>query len=124
MNELLPLLQSYLLSSKSFSECSEWLAGVDWDDPDLTDEEKETVGLFEVLVTEIAEGLREEREFREVASDFVSRNTTERFIEQVVGDFSISVGTAIALCPTVEVAVGTGQESQSWNISPLTVLSS
>ena len=124
MSELITLLQCYLMSSKSFGECGEWLAGVDWDDPSMTYDEKETVGVFEILATDIAEGLRDERECREAAEDFISRKTTERFSEQAPKDISTSVGTAIALSPIVEVVVPVGQGSQSWNISPLVGLSS
>ena len=77
VDELVTLLQCYLVSDKSLRECAEWLAGVDWDDPALTDEEKETIGLFEVLITEIAEGMRKEVEFQEAAADFIGRNATE-----------------------------------------------
>ena len=124
MNELITLLRCYLASSRSFVECSEWLAGVDWDDTNLADADKETVGLFEMLTTEVAEGLREEREFREAAAEFLSRKTSERFSEQSFADISTSVGTAIAQSTIVEVVVFGGQGSRSWNISPLTVLSS
>ncbi len=75
MNELVRLLEGYLMSSTGLGECAEWLAGVDWDDPALTQEERESLGQFELLLTEIAEGLREESEFRESADDFVSYRT-------------------------------------------------
>ena len=52
MRELVQLLQDYLLGSKGLGECAEWLAGVNWDDPDLTDEEKDSLGLFELLITD------------------------------------------------------------------------
>ena len=72
MNELARLLQNYLAEAKGLGECAEWLAGVVWDDPDLTEEDKESLGLFELLLTEIAEGLREEEEFRDAAASFVT----------------------------------------------------
>ena len=63
------------MSSIGLGECVEWLASVDWDDPDLTPEERESLGQFELLLTEIAEGLREESEFREAAAGFVAART-------------------------------------------------
>ena len=72
MNELIRLLQDYLTSSTSLAECAEWLAGVDWNDPELTEDEREAFGLFELLVTEISEGLREENDLREEAARFIA----------------------------------------------------
>jgi hypothetical protein len=46
MNELLPVLQGYLKSSKNLRDCAEWLASVDWDDPELAEHEKKAIGLF------------------------------------------------------------------------------
>ena len=67
------MLQAYLESSANIECCAEWCAGVDWSDPELTVEEKETVGTLELLVTEVAEGLREEAEVRAFASGVVER---------------------------------------------------
>ena len=67
------MLQGYLESSANLECCAEWCAGVDWSDPGLTVEEKETVGTLELLVTEVAEGLREEEEVRAFALGVVER---------------------------------------------------
>lgn len=75
MKELVQILAGYLEGTRGLEECAEWLAGVDWDDPELTSGEKETLGLFELLVTEVAEGLRDEKEFRKEASRFVASNS-------------------------------------------------
>ena len=71
MNELVEVLQTYLDGSQSLRNCAKWLAGVDWDDPGLTLEERECLGQFDLLSTEIAEGIREEQEFREAAARVV-----------------------------------------------------
>jgi hypothetical protein len=68
VKELAQILTDYLKGTRGLEECAEWLAGIDWDDPNLTDEEKETLGLFELLVTKVAEGMREEKEFRQEIS--------------------------------------------------------
>ena len=59
MNEFLDVLTECVNGDKPLSDVGEWLAGVDWDDPDLTPERKEVFGLFEVLATEVSEGLRD-----------------------------------------------------------------
>ena len=67
------MLQAYLESSANLERCAEWCAGVDWSDPELTVAEKEPVGTLELLVTEVAEGLREEEEVRAFALGIVER---------------------------------------------------
>ena len=73
MNEIVALLREYLESSANVEHCAEWCAGVDWSDPELTVAEKETVGTLELLITEVAEGLREEEEVRAFALGVVER---------------------------------------------------
>ena len=122
MNDLLQILQAYLRGAKGLGDCAEWLAGVDWDDPDLTLEQKETLGLFELLLTEVAEGLRGEREFWEAASEFVAPKTDSVYAKQTFPKVTVIVGTADSpSLPRVEVFPG-AQESQSWSISPQEVL--
>ena len=93
MNDLVQVLQGYLMSSASLKDCAEWLAGADWDDPALTDEEKEALGLFELLLTDIAEGLRPESEFRDEASAFVAARPDMAFIKQTHPKMSTSTAT-------------------------------
>jgi hypothetical protein len=81
MNELLPVLQGYLKSSKNLRDCAEWLASVDWDDPELAEHEKKAIGLFELLATDISEGFRDESEFRDTAAKFVATSTDKLFSE-------------------------------------------
>ena len=72
--ELAQILTDYLKGAKGLDDCAEWLAGVDWDNSALTDKEIEALGLFEALVTEVGEGLRDEKELRKEASQFVAAN--------------------------------------------------
>ena len=76
MNELANILERYLSSAAGLREIAEWLAGVDWDDPELTEEEQEAYGLFELLVTEIAEEMRDEAELRAEAERFLADKTS------------------------------------------------
>ena len=76
MNEFIRLLQDFLASRASLVDCAEWLAGIDWDDPDMTENEQEAFGLFELLVTEVAEKMREEAELRAEATRFLAERTT------------------------------------------------
>lgn len=67
------MLQVYLSGAAGLGKFAEWLTGVDWDDPAMTEEQREALGTFELLLTEVAEGLRGERELFEEASRFVAR---------------------------------------------------
>lgn len=121
MDELLQILQGYLMGSRGLGECAEWLAGVDWDDPDLTVQQKEGLGLFELLLTDIAEGLREEVEFWEAASEYVAAKTQNVFAKQAFTTVQVFVGSANISSPVVEMVVVEDQELRSWSILPLTV---
>lgn len=79
MGDLAQILADYLKGAKELCECAEWLAGVDWDDPDLTEEEKDSFGLFELLFTDVAEGLRDEQELQVAASSFLASGSPKMF---------------------------------------------
>ena len=79
MNELVDILDSYLNSNAGLREIAEWLAGVVWDDPELTKDDQEVYGLFELLVTEIAEGMRDEAELRTEAEQFLAEMAKPAF---------------------------------------------
>ena len=72
MNEFLDVLAKCVSGERPLSDVEEWLAGVDWDDPDLTPERKEVFGLFEVLATEVSEGLRDRKELLNEASTLLT----------------------------------------------------
>ena len=74
--EIARRLQDYLKSDTDLREIAEWLAGVDWDDPELTKDEQEALGMLLLLVTEIAEGMRDESELRTEAERFVADRTS------------------------------------------------
>ena len=78
--ELAEILRSYLLGMKTLGECYEWLMGVDWDDPCLDSEMRTSLGLFELLAIEAFEGIREESEFCEAASEFVAKETRSTYV--------------------------------------------
>ena len=122
MNELIKLLQYYLTSSISLVECAEWLASVDWDDPELTGDERDALGLFELLITEISEGLREEYEFRREAALLLAAKTPVVFAMAPLANQLVAVSTSSECTPIVEVAVTPDPASQSWNISLQQVL--
>jgi hypothetical protein len=71
--ELVEILRLYLLRIRTMSDCYEWLAGVDWDDPCLDSEMKNSLGMFELLAIEAFEGIRDESEFYDAASEFVAK---------------------------------------------------
>jgi hypothetical protein len=117
MNELIQMLQGYLSGGAGLGDVAEWLAGVDWDDQFMTEEQREAVGTFELLLTEVAEGLRSEKEFWEEASGFIAKKSRTTFAWQAFPEFPVAAGTAdTSTSPQVMVA-SAGRESQSWNIS-------
>lgn len=120
MGELIQILESYLMGAWGLDQCAEWLAGVDWDDPGLTPEDREALGLFELLVTEVAEGLRGVEEFWQAASEFVAKSTPSVFTWQVFPEVLIVVGTSnISTLPVTVLSAD--QESRFWSISPQVV---
>ena len=76
MTELVNILERYLKSAADLREIAGWLAGVDWDDPELTAEETSDLGLLLLLVTEVAEGMRDEVELRTEAERFLADRTS------------------------------------------------
>lgn len=70
--EFIDLIGDYLAGRKSTTDCREWLAGIDWYAPDLSAEDKEVLGLLELLAIEVLEGMRPEVEFRQEAADVVA----------------------------------------------------
>ena len=76
MNELVEILERYLKSDADLREIAGWLAGVDWDDPELRKDEREALGMLLLLVTEVAEGMRDESELQTEAERFVADRTS------------------------------------------------
>lgn len=60
--ETVSILRLFLDGALQLAALSEWIAAYDWDSE--YPQEREVVGLLELLVTEIGEGLREEDELR------------------------------------------------------------
>lgn len=71
--ELVNIAIEYLDRRKTISDVSEWLTCIDWDEGILDSESKKVLGRFELLITEINEGLRPEAELMQEVSDFVMR---------------------------------------------------
>ena len=70
-------MQDFLASKASLVDCAEWLAGVDWDDPDIAPRmNKKLLACSELLVTEVAEEMRDEEELRQEAARFLAEMTT------------------------------------------------
>ena len=75
MKEFLDVLTKYVNGERTCSAIEEWLARVDWDDPDLTQESKDAYGLLELLVTEVSEGLRDEGELVREAKNLLENES-------------------------------------------------
>jgi len=78
--ELTNLLTAYLAGWKTIFDCAEWLAGVSWDEGELTPDSREMLGSLELLVTDVLEGLRPEAEFAREASDVVAKASGTRYV--------------------------------------------
>ena len=93
MGELVQLMQSYLRGASTIDDCAEWLAGVDWDDPELTEDETEALGGFVLVLTEISDGIRDESEFKEDVRQFVASRIGFVFQQAGPQEFDMAPGT-------------------------------
>lgn len=118
-SELIDLLAAYLSGWKTIFDCAEWLAGVKWEDLSGDPDAKEIYGELELLVTEVAEGLRAETEFSDAATDLVARVTGSRYvISTAVSSPSVSDSSSAEVVLTPEFLVSSVVGQRSWNISP------
>ena len=124
--EFINLLTAYLMGWKSIRDCAEWLAGIDWESPDLDAESQNLVGRVELLVTEVLEGLRPELELWQEAANSVANESGPLYSQPMyMPETTVIVSSNDKTGPIVEVIVQAEpvvEESQSWNISPLPAL--
>ena len=118
MKEFLDLLGEYVRGAQPFSALGRWLAGVDWDDPDLTEEEQEVFGLVELLTTDVSEGFREEEELISEAIAVIAR-----FVPQEENCSLLQDTNAKTIIFGVVTAATDSSNQQSWNKSPQLVTS-
>jgi hypothetical protein len=120
--ELVNLSTAYLMGWKTIQDYAEWLAGIEWDDPNLDPEILNFVGRMELLATEILEGLRPEAEFWQEVAEFVARETGSVYSQQTLTTaFAVSNSSTDIPIRSPELMVLAVGGSQSWNISPLPV---
>lgn len=77
--EISNLLTSYLMGWKTLYDLVEWLAGIEWDNPEIDPNMLELMGRLELLATEAVEGLRSEADFWKEAAEFVASETCSTF---------------------------------------------
>ena len=121
MKEFLDLLGEYVRGAQPFSALGGWLAGVNWDDPDMTEEEQEVFGLFELLTTDVSEGLREEEELISEAVGAIVRfiiKQDRRIPLQDTGAMVTMEATSGATYIEVAPTAADSSNQQSWNKSP------
>ena len=87
--ELADLLSAYLFGWKSLADCAEWLASLDWDDPEFDQDNHDLAGRLELLTTEVAEGLRPEQEFWEEADLLMDEAMEE--LKEVLGKLGLEI---------------------------------
>ena len=79
-NELIYILSSYLMGWKTIPDCAEWFASLDWNSIELESRIAQLLGRFELLITEVVEGLRSDSELWQEASTFVSQETQSWYL--------------------------------------------
>lgn len=122
MKEFLDLLSEYVRGTQPLTTLAEWLAGVNWDYPKLTKEEQEVFGLFELLTTDVSEGLRAEEELISEAVGLLTKERRSVFLRDINAQVTI-VASCGDKSTTVAPMTGDDQGQQSWSISPLLVAS-
>ena len=115
--ELLDLLISYLAVWRTVRDCAEWLTSIDWDDPELDQENRTQVARFELLSTEVLEGLRSEREFAKEATEFVAEVTGSLYVVWEIAPQTVAASSTNTM-ETPELIVTEPGPSLPWNISP------
>lgn len=87
--ELIDLLTSYLLNWKTIEDCAAWFASVSWDGASLIDAYRKSIGLLELLATEVLEGMRPESDFADEAARMVQSETNSFFIKRIDSGINI-----------------------------------
>ena len=117
--EFADLLTSYLMRWKTLYDCEEWLAGIDWENPDLDSESLKVAGLLELLATEVAEGLRSEADFRSEAARFIrSKVDSPRYVIPTSTEVISSSGNVTERSIRLTRSAEEVERLPSWSISP------
>lgn len=128
--QLVDLLAAYLMGWKALHDLAEWLAGIDWNDPNLDLETRQLIGRFELLATEVLEGQRLEAEFWPEAVQLVAAETNsiysrygspfaEASITRSSNDVTFRPPTLVfPIRPSTSVVELKAEELPSWSISP------
>jgi len=120
--DLVDLSTAYLMGWKTVRDFAEWLAGIDWDDPNVGPDVIRIAGRLELLTTEVLEGMRPEVEFWGEVSEFVSRETDSLYAEQgLTFDSNVADSSSDSVERPPEFMVPAVGASESWSISPLLV---
>ena len=121
MRDFLDLIAKYVSGEQPSSVIEEWLAGVDWDDTSLNEDDKEIFGLFELLTTEVSEGIREEQELTSEATRLLTKQGRIVFLRDAPAEV-ISWASTVATSAVMTIMIGGGQNQKTWNISPQLVI--
>jgi hypothetical protein len=119
--ELANILTSYLMGWKSIRDVGEWLSSIDWT-PDLNPQLQQLFGRFELIITEVLEGLRPQSELWLEASRFVAIESSSLYIQlAAISDVTFSASSNSSTASLLEpIVYATPMERQqtSWNILP------
>ena len=125
-NEMITLLTDYLAGRKTVEEIGDWLAGTDVEDSVFDESTKDNLGLLDLFVIEVLEGLRSEADVWQLATKIITETAGGQFEIISVQDNNkiavISVGTASSDITTVTVQpAGWGPISSGGDTPPLRV---
>lgn len=73
--ELVKTAKRFVQGKLSLGDLDAWLAGIDYDDPELSEESKEAAATLRLLCIEVGEGLRPAKELREEARLLAAAST-------------------------------------------------
>ena len=122
--ELVDFSVAYLMGWKTIRDFAEWLAGIDWDDPNIALDDLDVAGRLELLVTEVLEGLRRESEFWMEVAALVALETNSVYCQPVLQSnctITIASSSNDTTHWSLDFMVAAVGESQSWSILPLQV---
>lgn len=112
--ELVNILSKYLTGKKSLCDVSEWFSCIDWNNIDIDSPISSLIGKFQLLVTEVSEGMRSESELWIEALSFVSN---ENYYWDIITDETYS--WLIEFTPTTINQIGSDY-SDAPEFKPLT----
>ncbi|GEM_PF-5002795 len=90
--ELVDVIVAYLDRKVTCSDLNEWLVSIDLDQPLLSSENKEAIGILRLLCIEVEEGIRAEEDVRQEALDLLSESSVALNVQEKILQIAKSHG--------------------------------